>query len=76
MGQLVLGWYDTDAFNLSILECKLLRCGGCSPSQPLLISPYWNVNQQVPAVHSICAVLLISPYWNVNYGSYGTHIDA
>ncbi len=33
------------AFNLSILECKLVSITDCLLLTPLLISPYWNVNQ-------------------------------
>ena len=57
-------------FNLSILECKCCKATGLTKTEVLLISPYWNVNEEIARMEAEYAQLLISPYWNVNIRSY------
>ena len=60
------GYRSARTFNLSILECKLLCLLLCTLPVPLLISPYWNVNEIPTRTCRKIQGLLISPYWNVN----------
>ena len=53
-------------FNLNLLECKSQTSITLTIAYDLLISTYWNVNNEHAKTPPICDILLISTYWNVN----------
>ena len=53
-------------FNLNLLECKSIIIDKLSVLLRVLISTYWNVNEQPMWAVKRGHIVLISTYWNVN----------
>ena len=62
----ILRSLSSTPFNLSILDCKCNSSVHGAAQAPLLIYPYWIVNNNIGAPIISIADLLIYPYWIVN----------